>query len=179
MMELLHIQGVHVYAAVVATSYLHSCPEVLTCTVENSLAHSCWPSSTELQCHHAIHVHTGSIIHVHTHYQHNQSALCVGMSQVQNGCLYLRYGSSSVTITAKWNKTPTAKEAFAFYCNNAPRVLLTHTKAEKTNIKSLILFFLLPLLFITHNPKTIRRTRIQIFNIPTECPTTINVRFLV
>ena len=63
----------------------------------------------------------------------------VGMGQVQNGCLYLRYGSSSVITTAMWDKTLTDKRPLLVYCKNAPRVLLPHTKTEKNNQEILIL----------------------------------------
>ena len=56
----------------------------------------------------------------------------VGMGQVQNGRLYLRYGSNLVKTTAKSDKMLTEEKPLLFYCKkNAPRVPLAHTKAEK------------------------------------------------
>ena len=40
----------------------------------------------------------------------------VGTRQVQNGRLYLRYGSNLVKITAKSDKTFTEKKPLLFYC---------------------------------------------------------------
>ena len=81
------------------------------------------------------------------------STFYVGMGVVQNGCLYLRYGSSSVITTVKWDKTPTKSLCYNYY-KNATRVLLLHTKAEKNEHKIfdfVILPFFLSSPHITQN----------------------------
>ena len=45
----------------------------------------------------------------------------VGMGQVQNGRLYLRYGSNLVKTTAKSDKTLTEKKPLLFYCKKCPK----------------------------------------------------------
>ena len=80
----------------------------------------------------------------HTHVVYS-STLYVGMRQVQNGRLHLRYGSKPVTASAKCDKILTDKIALLFYCKNAPRfysvysfqkrVLIAHSKGEKQTQK--------------------------------------------
>ena len=65
------------------------------------------------------------------------SAFYVGIGQVKNGHLYLRYGSNSKKTTAKCNKTVTDKKACLYYCKNVPGVQLSHTKAEKNKLENL------------------------------------------
>ena len=87
----------------------------------------------------------------------------VGMGQVQNGHLYLRYGSNFVITTAKSDETLTDKKPLLFYYKNAPRVLLAHTKAEKNkhenfdfvHLLSSFFFFLSFFLLLTHNSRTV------------------------
>ena len=67
----------------------------------------------------------------------------VGMGQVQNGRLYLRYGSNLVITTAKSDKTLTEESLCCSIVKNAPRVLLAHTKAEKNKHENFD-FVLLP-----------------------------------
>ena len=45
----------------------------------------------------------------------------VGMGQVQNGHLYLRYGSNLVITTAKSGKKLTEKKPLLFYCKKCPK----------------------------------------------------------
>ena len=83
----------------------------------------------------------------------------VGMGQVENGYLYLRYGSNSVITTAKCDKTLTDKTLHCIM-KNAPRVLLAHAKAEKNKHENfdfvhLSFFFLSFFLLLTHNPRTV------------------------
>ena len=44
----------------------------------------------------------------------------VGMGQVQNGCLYLRYVSNLVITTAKSDKMLTEEKPLLFYCKKCP-----------------------------------------------------------
>ena len=73
------------------------------------------------------------------------STFYVGMGQVQNGHLYLRYASSSVITTAKRDKHLQTKSLCYSIVKNAPRVLLVHIKANKTtrNFDFLFLSFFL------------------------------------
>ena len=57
--------------------------------------------------------------------------LCIG--RVENGCLYLRYGSSLKKTTAKWAKTLTNK---SLYYTNVPSFLLPHLKGEKRKLEN-------------------------------------------
>ena len=68
------------------------------------------------------------------------STFYVGMGLVRNGCLHLRYGSSSVSIMAKQKETLKQKKALLFYSKNAPRDLLAYEKA-KNNHENFELFF--------------------------------------
>ena len=68
-----------------------------------------------------------------------------------NGCLNLRYGSSSVITTAKWDKTLTDANPLLFYCKrNSQKVSPVCTKTWVKQTWSLILlsFFLSSFIFI-------------------------------
>ena len=64
----------------------------------------------------------------------------VGVRQVQNGCLYLRYGSSSVITTAKWVKTLIDKRPMLSIVKMPQEFYYPIQKLRKTNMKVLILF---------------------------------------
>ena len=59
----------------------------------------------------------------------------VEIGQVQNGLLYLRYGSSSEKTTVKRAKTLTEKTICYTIVKNDPRVLLPHSEAEKRKLE--------------------------------------------
>ena len=52
------------------------------------------------------------------------------------------FWSSSVITIAKGDETLVGKKPWLLHCKNAPRVLLSHTKAEKNKHEFLMLFFL-------------------------------------
>ena len=57
------------------------------------------------------------------------STFNVGMGHVQNGRLYLRYGSSSLKTATKWDKKLIDKKPFLFCCRRCPKS--PPIKAEK------------------------------------------------
>ena len=72
------------------------------------------------------------------------STFYVGIGQVKNGRLYLRYGNSSEKATANWAKTLADKSLCYTIVKTAPRFLLPHSEAVKRkleNFKFVILFF--------------------------------------
>ena len=82
------------------------------------------------------------------------NTLYVGTSQVKNGRLYLRYGSSSEKTTAKCDKTVPDKKPCLYYCKNVPGVQLPYTKAERNKLENLDFVMLISSsFFITHNSK--------------------------
>ena len=82
----------------------------------------------------------------------------VGIDQVKNGRLYLRYGSSSEKTTAMCDETVTDKKPCLYYCKKkCPRSSVTpHKSWEKTNLKIsiLLVFFLLSSSCITQKDRT-------------------------
>ena len=80
----------------------------------------------------------------------------LGIGQVKNGRLYLRYGSCSEKTTAKCGETVTDKKPCLYYCKKIPGVQLPHTIAEKNKRENLdVVILLSSSFFITHNSKTI------------------------
>ena len=59
------------------------------------------------------------------------NTLYVGIGQVKNDCLYLRYGSSSEKTTTKCDETVTYKKPCLNYFKKVPGVQLPHSEAEK------------------------------------------------
>ena len=60
----------------------------------------------------------------------------VGIVYVQNGRLYLRYGSSSVTTTVKCDKIVTNKKPYLYYCKKISQEFSYPTQKleKKTNM---------------------------------------------
>ena len=71
------------------------------------------------------------------------STFNVGMGQVQNGLLYLKHKSSSVRKHSKVRQRVIDKNGCYSIVENAPKVLLGHTKAEKIKQEKRLDFVLL------------------------------------